>query len=120
MNAHTASLINAITLIAMGVWGYYGSMNPSLTAFIPVVAGVILMVLNNGVRYDNKVQAHIAVVITFAILFALTKILLKKIDAGDTLPIVRVGAMVLTSVFAMIMFIKSFRDARKAREANGK
>jgi len=119
MNAHTASLINAITLIAMGAWGYFGSLTPSPTALIPVFVGVILMVLNNGIKYDNKVIAHIAVVLTFVILIALSKILLKRIDSGDTMAIVRVGAMVLTSIFAMIMFIKSFRDARKAREARG-
>ena len=117
MNAHKASLINAFTLIIMGVWGYFGSLNPSPTAFIPVFVGVILMVLNNGVKYDNKVQAHIAVVLTFIILLALGKILMKRIDDGNTMAIVRIGAMVVTSIFAMIMFIKSFRDARKAREA---
>jgi len=79
MNAHKASLINAVTLIAMGAWGYFGSLTPSPTALIPVFIGVILMVLNNGIKYDNKVIAHIAVVLTFVILIALSKILLKRI-----------------------------------------
>ncbi len=117
MNAHTASLINAITLISMGVWGYFGSMTPSPTALIPVFVGVILMVLNNGIKYDNKVIAHIAVVLTFIILIALSKILFKRIDDGNTMAIVRVGLMVVTSLFAMVMFMKSFRDARIARQA---
>lgn len=117
MNAHTASLINAITLITMGAWGYFGSLTPSPTALIPVFVGVVLMVLNNGIKYDNKVIAHIAVVLTLLILIAMSIIFFKKIDAGTTLPIVRTGLMVATSIFAMIMFIKSFRDARIAREA---
>ena len=116
MNAHTASLVNAITLISMGAWGYFGSITPSPTALIPVFVGVILMVFNNGIKYENKVIAHIAIVLTFAILVALSMILKKRITDGNTMAIARVGAMVLTSAFAMVMFVKSFRDARKARE----
>lgn len=117
MNAHTASLINAITLISMGAWGYFGSITPSPTALIPVFVGVILMVLNNGIRYDNKVIAHIAVVLTLIILVAMSIIFFKKIDGGKTMPIVRTGLMVATSIFAMVMFMKNFRNARIAREA---
>lgn len=116
MEAHKASLINALTLISMGAWGYFGSMTPSPTALIPVFIGVILMVLNNGIKYDNKVIAHIAVVLTFIILIALTKILFKRIGDGNTMAIVRVGLMVATSLFAMIMFIRSFIAAKKARK----
>ena len=114
MNAHTASLINALTLIAMGAWGYFGTSAP--TALIPVFIGVILMVLNNGIRYDNKVIAHIAVVLTLLILVSLIKPLTGKINSGDNLGILRVGLMLITSVFAMIMFVRSFIAAKKARK----
>ena len=40
MNAHTASLVNAILLISIGGWGYFESSSPS--ALIPVIIGVIL------------------------------------------------------------------------------
>lgn len=115
MNAHTANLINAFTLILMGAWGYFANDTRPPTALIPVFFGVILMVLNNGVKYDNKVIAHIAVVLTLVVLVALFKPFLGRIDAGDTLGIVRTGAMVLTSAFAMVMFVRSFIAAKKAR-----
>ena len=101
----------------MGAWGYFGSITPSPTALIPVFIGVILMVFNNGIKYDNKVIAHIAVVLTLLILVALVKPLTGRIDAGDNLGIARIGLMMATSAIAMVMFIKSFRDARKARQA---
>lgn len=117
MNAQIANLINAVVLISMGAWGYFGSITPSPTALIPVFIGVILIVFNNGIKYDNKVIAHIAVFLTLLILVALVKPLTGRIDAGDNLGIFRIGLMMATSAFAMVMFIKSFREARKAREA---
>ena len=43
MKAHVASLINAILLVGLGAWGYFGSETPSPTALIPVAVGAILL-----------------------------------------------------------------------------
>ena len=115
MKAHTASLINAILLVAMGGWGYM--VTNSKTALIPVVFGVILLALNNGVKKENKVIAHIAVLLTLLIIPGLIKPFTSAMSDGDTMGMLRVGAMLLTSIIAMVAFIKSFIDARKARES---
>ena len=52
MKAHTASLINAIILIAFGLLGYFGSATPSFTSLIPTIIGVMLLILNNGVKLE--------------------------------------------------------------------
>ncbi len=114
MKAHTASSINAYTLIIMGIWGYVATKAP--TSFIPVVFGILLLTMNNGIRLDNKVQSHIAVLLTLLVGFALMKPLRGNIAEGDTMGIVRVGAMILTSVLAMVFFIKSFMTARKTKK----
>ena len=113
MNAHTASAINAFSLIALGGWGYFDGR--SVTALIPVFFGVILLVLNQGIKNENKVVAHIAVLLTLLIFVALIKPFMGAMDDGRTTAMIRVGLMILTSLFAMVFFIKSFRDARKAR-----
>ena len=41
MKASKANLINSISLIAIGGWGYFSGS--SMTALIPVVFGVILL-----------------------------------------------------------------------------
>lgn len=117
MKAHTASLINAVLLVALGAWGYFGSATPSPTALIPVVFGVILLLLNSGVKKENKVIAHIAVVLTLLILFGLGKPLMGAMDRGDTMATARVGVMLLSTVVALVFFIKSFIDAKKSRQA---
>lgn len=117
MPAHTVSLINAFTLIIVGVWGYFDAKAP--TAFIPVIFGVLILVLNNGVRNENKVQSHIVVVLTLLVAVALiAKPLLGAIADEDTMGIIRVGLMVLTSLWAMATFIRSFSAARKKKKTS--
>jgi len=117
MKAHTANLVNAVVLILMGLWGYFGSDDPSPTALIPAVGGLLLAAMTNGVKKENKVIAHVAVLLTLLLILALFMPLRGSINRGDTLATVRVGAMIITGVLAMIAFIGSFKAARKAREA---
>lgn len=119
MKAHTASLINSIILISFGLWGYFGSDTPSFTALIPVIIGFLLLLSYNGVKKENKIIAHIAVLLTLVIIVGLIKPLTGAIDRGDTAAIARVIVMLLSSVLAFIFFIKSFIDARKARQQQG-
>ena len=117
MNAYNANLINALVLIAMGAWGYFSSESPSPTALIPVAAGVILLAMSQGVKNENKVLAHIAVLVTLLIILSLFMPLKGAFGRGNTMAIVRISVMIITGVLAMISFIKSFKAARLAREA---
>lgn len=113
MKAYVASLINAIVLIIFGVWGYFSSENPSGTAFIPVGLGVALLALNFGLKKENKVIAHIVVVLTLLVLGGLVKPLTGAFGREDSMAIFRVVFMMLTTVYAIITFVKSFINARK-------
>lgn len=116
MNAYKANTINAVVLMMVGLWGYFSS-GQAPTALIPVGFGVVLMALASGVKKENKVLAHIAVVLTLLIIIALIKPLTSQIGKGDALGILRIALMMGSSIFAMVFFMKSFRDARIAREA---
>lgn len=117
MKAHTASLINALVLIAFGLWAYFGSETPSKTALIPVGFGIVLLALYKGVEKENKIVAHIAVLLTLIILIALVKPLTAALGRDDSMAVIRVVVMMLTSALSMFFFIKSFRDVRRARAA---
>ncbi|MEM6942891.1 MAG: hypothetical protein AAF565_03965 [Pseudomonadota bacterium] len=114
MTAHTASLINAIALIACSAWAYFGGSG-SMTALIPVAFALALLACYPGVKAMNKLVAHIAVVLTLIVLVALVMPLSGAIGRGDTAGIVRVGIMMITSAVAMVFFVKSFIDARRSR-----
>ena len=115
MKAHTASLINAVLLVGLSAWGYFTSDTPSVTALIPAIIGVILLALNKGVKAENKLIAHIAVVLTLLILIGLIKPLQGAMGREDSMAIMRVGIMIASTIFAMIFFVKSFIDAKKNR-----
>ncbi len=111
MNAYKANLINSATLIVFGLWGYF--VSSSLTALIPVVFGVILLICSKGVKSQNKIIAHIAVLLTLIILLALVGMRLPKSIESPGPGLFRVILMISTSVLAMVFFVKSFINARK-------
>lgn len=113
MTAHLANLINAVVLIAMSLWAYLGSVEPSLTALIPAGFGAALLACAPGVRSHNKAIAHVAVLLTLVVLVALYMPLSGALARGDDMALIRVGAMAATSVLAMVFFVKSFIDARR-------
>ena len=104
MKPHKISFVNAVTLISFGLWGYI-DVDYSPTALIPVVFGVIILALNSGLKKENKTVAHIVVLLTFLILGGLFKPLM---EGGSAVKITRVGLMMLSSLMALVVFIKSF------------
>ncbi len=113
MKTSTASLLNAIILISMGLWGYFESESKAITALIPVIIGIILLLVNKGVKNENKALAHVAVLLTFLILLGLIKPLMGAFERENAYAIIRVLLMIISSLWAMISFIKSFISARK-------
>tara|TARA_B100001057_G_scaffold151206_1_gene151145 strand:- start:3618 stop:3956 length:339 start_codon:yes stop_codon:yes gene_type:complete len=111
MNTYKANLINSISLIILGVWGYIEVS--SVTALIPTAFGAILLACSGGIKKQNKIIAHIAVLLTLLILFALLGMRLPKSLESGGLGLFRVLAMCGTSIIAMIYFVKSFIAARK-------
>lgn len=115
MTAHFASLLNAIVLIGCSAWAFLTAEVGSLTMLIPAAFGIVLIACYPGVKVQNKVIAHIAVVLTLVVLLALITPLRGAIGRGDELSIFRVAAMMLTSLLALVAFVKSFIDARRSR-----
>ena len=115
MKKYRSNLINAISLVVLGLWGYLASPTPSPTALIPVIAGIILAALHKGVSNEKKIEAHVAVVVTFVVLLGLVKPLMGAIERNQPEAIARVVVMMLTSVLSLTCFVKSFVDARKGR-----
>tara|TARA_X000000950_G_scaffold241629_1_gene295366 strand:- start:897 stop:1247 length:351 start_codon:yes stop_codon:yes gene_type:complete len=112
---YIASLMNAVLLVALGLWGYQAG--GSATALIPVGFGVALLLLYPGVKKEAKVPAHIAVLLTLIVAVALLKPLSAAIERGDTGAIIRTLLMVVSSIAALVAFVKSFIAVRKARKA---
>ena len=107
------TLINALVLIGLSIWGYLSVENSSPTALIPCFFGVIFLALSPGVKKHNKIVAHIVVVLTLLIIIALVKPLTAQMEKDNTIAVVRVGLMMLSSTVALVVYIRSFIEARK-------
>ncbi len=111
MKASFYNILNSIVLIALGLWGYIDVQSP--TALIPVGFGVILLLCTIGLKKENKIIAHVAVLLTLVILVALVGMRLpKSLDSGGV-GLFRVIAMIATSVLSMVAFVLSFIKARR-------
>lgn len=113
MKPHVASLLHAVVLIAISAWGYLSSDTPSFTALIPAAFGVLLLLCVPGVKKENKVVAHIAVGLTAVLAFALVMPLRGAIGRSDSLAIARVSVMLAATAITLVVFVRSFINARK-------
>jgi len=108
MKAHKASLTNSLVLIIFGLWGYLDSEGAAITALIPVVLGVLILLMNKGLKNENKTISHIVVLLTVLVLGGLAMPLMRRLGENDIMGITRVGLMMATSVFAIYTFVMSF------------
>lgn len=119
MQPSKANLINSLILIVMPLWAYlsYESTNTnstqSITALIPMFIGTVLLFCTNGIKNQNKIIAHIAVFLTLLALVGLFKPLTSAISDSRGLSVFRVALMLITCIFSMISFVRSFITARK-------
>ncbi len=122
MKAATANILNAIVLIAAGLYGYFGIAasdgTHSLTALIPSAFGILFLVMQKGVANHNKIISHVVVVLTLLLLVMCIMRFVKVQDWVDKKYVFL--ACVISNAVALIAFIGSFIEARKNRKiSNG-
>jgi len=113
MKAHSANLINSVALVFIGLWDYIATQTLSSTNMVPIAAGIMLLFLYNGVKREDKITAHIAVVITLLAFLSLIKPLIDGVETSNMNVIIRNLILMLTGLLAMAYFVKSFIDARR-------
>lgn len=113
MNPFVATVILTVVLFAMSAWGYFGSDTPSTTALIPAGFGLMFGLCSFGVKKENKIVAHITVVLVVLTTLALLVPLFGSIGRGDMAAVARVSIMLLALVGTFVVYVRSFIDARK-------
>jgi Ca2+/Na+ antiporter len=113
MKPYVANLINALTLVVVGGWAYLDK--GATTALIPVIAGTIFWLYTNKIKEGDKTAAHIVVLLTLLVTLGLFMPLRRELRMDDTMGVIRTFMMLCSSVFALVVFIQSFREARKNR-----
>ena len=102
---------NSSILIIISLISYYFST--SVTALIPFFFGCILSIVYFLYDKNNKLFAHIALLVILLLLFGLWKPFSSAFDRHDNFAILRVGTMILFNLYTVICFVNSFIKARK-------
>lgn len=117
---NTAILFGRL-LILLGIIGYgYGSYagNASLTALIPAIFGLVLMILghlSNAKENLRKHLMHVAVLVgLIGFIVPLIRILPKLGDFQFTFAAAMLISMSLLSLAFVALCVKSFIDARRS------
>jgi len=109
MNAQKGNLINAVLLIVFSFWGYIDSLNPSIMDLIPLLFGVILLSLNNGVLYNLKGQKKAAFGFTIVTILFLIFPSMEVVKSTNLAQIFRIASMVATCIFSLFWFFKELK-----------
>ncbi len=107
MTAPTANLINAAALITLSLWAYVANGMSSETTLIPVAFGLLLLGHHLWLKGGSRVALALVTILTLIIAYALWTPLSSSINKGEALPIIRVGIMMSTSIFALIMLARA-------------
>lgn len=108
-------LINAVVLIALGLYGYISAepSHKSMTALIAPAIGIILIALSIPASKQNKTATHIAVIIT---LITVIVFFIVGLIRSNNLIII----MAVVTLAALILYIMDFSKRKKEREASKK
>lgn len=106
-------------LILLGIVGYVGTGRASITALIPAFVGALFLILALVARSPEarKHVMHIAVAIALLAVIGGVPRILAAVQAGDaTRPavIAQIAMAIILGVY-VLLGVKSFVDARKAR-----
>ena len=82
---------------------------------MPAAIGIGLLLCYQGVKKENKVIAHMAVILTVIAFVALFLKLPSILNVDDFARIARFIILEFSAALALIFFVKNFRDARMAR-----
>jgi hypothetical protein len=119
MKPYRATIFNAAVLVVFGLWAYLNvaAESRSMTILIPVFFGVILALLVPTFKKENKIVAHVVAGLTLLISIALIMPLIGSISREDMVAVFRVGVMMSASLFALVVYIKSFMAVRRTRQS---
>ena len=108
-----------LVLAVIGIVSYVGTGRTSWTALIPAIFGVVFLLLAYVARNEaaRRHAMHVAMVVALAGIAGTAARLLPALAAGQFARPAVLAQLVTTLLLAwyLVMGIKSFRDARRAR-----
>jgi hypothetical protein len=121
-NPHIVNLIYSLFLITVGIAGFslrYMEVGDfQYTALIPAAFGIVLLPLGKGIKMQNKIISHVAVLLTFILaVFALIMVIM---NADDGFLLSRRGIIftliLISSSIVLAIYITRFIRISKSKK----
>ena len=122
MAPYKANLLNGLVLLIVGILGYLEISNNATSDFSPTVFiapafGILFLLLTPGLKKENKIVAHLVVLLTFLLGTMLLIMFIKRLSTGSNLTdpsMIRFLIMIISCFTAMIVFVGSFKKNRRS------
>lgn len=108
MRPYQINLINAIVLLAIGLWGYFHPAAQRSSALIPVAFGVLFLCTTPLFRRKNLIVAYLVSSLTLLLVLALAFSLIEAFPYHETGKIIRLSLMALSSGIAVGIYFRTF------------
>ena len=115
MSAYKTTIFGSSIILLISTWGAVES-SFSPTSFIPLFIAVLLLLCAKGVKKENKVIAHIAVLLALLCFLGLFMALKGTLERDNAIATYRVAAMIIISGIILVSYINSFVQARRKRK----
>lgn len=116
---HKVNIIYAILLIILGLFGflarYFEQGDFAFTSLIPAFFGLVLIPMTKGIKNENTIIAHIAVVLTLILGVMITFMFFKNLGAefNGTRKFFIFLISGLASYIALGIYVAGFIDKKK-------
>lgn len=121
-NPALVNRIYSFILIACALVGfllrYLAEGDLQYTALIPGAFGIILLPMGKGIKNENPIIAHIAVLLVLVVAIMMAKMSVGALTAEVLVlrKVVLFAVMFLASVWALTQYVKGFIAKKKAKK----
>ncbi len=105
----SASAINAYVVLALSFLGLKTSFSKELLDFIPILFSVLLLILNNSIKYYNRTPTILAFLINLVLIGFFAKQLMH-LEEESLWEIIRKGIMLLVSIIPIYFFVLLLKE----------
>jgi hypothetical protein len=103
------TLINAIVLVALGLWGYLAKSEPTTDAtLIPMAFGLVFGIALPLYQEENRLISYLFLVLTLLLTIALWIPMVRAYQAEQTSELIRLSLMVLSCCLALFYYLVAF------------
>jgi hypothetical protein len=109
------NLILALVYMSLSVWMFQSSVNPSIVHLLPLLAGIILLALNNGIKEGAKEQTRFAGYVSGFLTMVMGYLLLTDNVFKEEEFTLCLGVFFVSSLITFVVFIRDNALKPKAR-----